>query len=155
MSARIRVAKKRFKKYNPLFIGFVKQQLLPRKELFYISSSFDKIRCEIEDIINEHMKNLPIAFRITASPILLTKHPVRITDIEYLFSGTIFIYRPSDLKKFDYTIQESCVGDDDYEYFIYRIYCVEDEVIHYQSDHRGLQAGIYESKRRFFVDGDN
>ena len=89
MSARIRVAKKRFKKYNPLFIGFVKQQLLPGKELFYISSSFDKIRCEIEDIINEYMKNLPIAFQITASPILLTKHPVRITDIEYPFSGTI------------------------------------------------------------------
>ena len=89
MSARIRVAKKRFKKYNPLFIGFVKQQLLPGKELFYISSSFDKIRCEIEDIINEYMKTLPIAFQITASPILLTKHPVRITDIEYPFSGTI------------------------------------------------------------------
>ena len=126
MSVRTRVAKKRFKKYAPLFIGFVKQHPLPRKRMFYISSNFDKIRCELEDIINEHMKNLPIAFQITAFPILLTKHPVGITDIEYLFSGTIFIYRPSDLKQFDYTIQESCGGDDDHEYFIEHIYCVED-----------------------------
>lgn len=154
MSARIRVAKKRFKKYNPLFIGFVKQQLLPGKELFYISSSFDKIRCEIEDIINEYMKNLPIAFQITASPILLTKHPVRITDIEYLFSGTIFIYRPSDLKQFDYTIQESYGGDDDREYFIEHILCGRRGHLS-PIDHIGLQAGIYESKQRFFVDDDN
>lgn len=61
MSVRTRVAKKRFKKYNPLFIGFVKQPLLPGKELFYISSSFDTIRCEIENIINERMKKLSSA----------------------------------------------------------------------------------------------
>ena len=73
-----------------------------------------------------------MSFQITASPILLTKHPVGITDIEYLFSETIFIYRPSDPKQFDYTIQESCGGDDDHEYFIDHIYCVEDEAIHRQ-----------------------
>ena len=39
---------------------------------------------------------------------------------------------PSDLKQFDYTIEESCGGDDDHEYFIEHIYCVEDEVIHRQ-----------------------
>lgn len=77
-------------------------------------------------------KNLPIAFQITASPVLLTKHPINISDIGYLFSGTIFIYKSTDLEKFDYTIQDSCGGDGNCEYFIDHIYCVEDEIIHRQ-----------------------
>lgn len=65
MSVRTRVAKKRFKKYAPLFIGFVKQHPLPRKRMFYISSNFDKIRCELEDIVNKHMKKLSNVIPVT------------------------------------------------------------------------------------------
>ena len=124
MSVRTRVAKKRFKKYNPLFIGFVKQQLLPRKELFYISSSFDKIRCEIEDIINEHMKKLSNVIPDYGISNLITRYKNLVAEMTTMsILSSIYIVWKRDHSS--------------------------------PIDHRGLQAGIYESKRRFFVDGDN